>query len=182
MTSTPGTSFKARLYLDFDGVLNAKRPEHSDVAQFQIPIEGSANLAPVNHITYSPTVIRALERFRNVYGLELVWLTTWNEMNHVLKLAPYLNGLDNGRVLPANLHTRQVGKKDWTQWKGEAILADQSSSSLPFVWIDDNAHIHWGDFVAEQVSSESLFITPVSLTGLTQDNLDEIESFLRKVR
>ena len=182
MTRNNGTSFKARLYLDFDGVLNAKQPQHDDVAEFHIPIEGSANLAPVNHIVYSPHVVRELERFREQYGLELVWLTTWNESDHVLKLSPYLGGLADGRVLPAKLHTAQVGKREWTAWKGAAIVADQDASPSPFVWIDDNAHQFHGEFVQNQVNVDTIFITPNSSWGLTTENLNAIESFLQGVQ
>jgi hypothetical protein len=171
--------FKARLYFDFDGVVNAKEPTHKSIKSFQIPIEGSDHLAPVNHITYSPTVVTMIEVFREKYGLELVWGSTWNEFSHVLKLAAHLEGLDNGRVLPAALNKAAKDKAEWTAWKAAAIIADQAQDPLPFIWVDDNAHRYHGELVQNNTTAEGLLLTPNSLTGLTLEDLDTMESFLR---
>jgi hypothetical protein len=173
--------YDATLYLDFDGVFNAKKPLHESVEQFIIKVENSINFRPENLIVFSPTVVKTIEAFRHEYNAELVWLTTWNENNTVLRLAEYLGGLDNGRVLPANLHTAQVGKRDWTQWKAEAILTDQDFNARPFVWVDDNAHQYWGEYVKKSIHENSLFIEPVSHNGLTISELDKIDGFLSKV-
>jgi len=170
--------FNSALYFDFDGVVNATEPLHELVQEFHIPIDGSQHLAPVNHITYAPFVVETMERFRAEHGLELVWSTTWNEFNHVLKLAAYLGGLDGGRVLPAALNVEATNKAEWTAWKAEAIIADQAADPKPFVWVDDNAHQFWGDKVRELTSAPSLFITPNSHTGLTVEDLNAIDEFL----
>jgi len=174
--------FTNTLYLDFDGVVNAKKPIHNLVSKFEIAINGSAHLAPVNYITFSPTVVATLDDLREKYNMELVWLTTWNEEDHVLKLSEPLGGLHDGRVLTADLNKAAVNKSEWTRWKAKAIIADQLKSPKPFVWIDDNAH----QFHAEIVSAEtkkvsSLMLTPVSRTGLTVENLTHVEDFLKRV-
>lgn len=168
----------ARLYLDFDGVLNAKEPAHALVEAFDIPIEGSPYLAPVSRIVFSPTVIERLESFRVKYGVELVWLSTWNDRKDVLKLSEYLRGLHGGRVIEARLNPEAKDKHEWTQWKADAILEDQRMDSKPFVWVDDNAHRFHGDAVAMELThADHLFLTPVSLTGLTVADLDQMEAF-----
>ena len=176
-----GAEFLASLYLDFDGVVNAPHPQHKMVKKFSIEIEGSQHLAPVNYITYSPIVVERLESFRKTYNVELVWGTTWNHSNHVLKLASDLKGLDNGRVLPAVLHTAQVGRREWTQWKADAIIVDQLKNPRPFIWVDDNAHQFHGTAVESQVSAPSLFVTPNSTFGLTLNDLDKMETFLQHI-
>jgi hypothetical protein len=167
-----------RLYLDFDGVLNADDPQHSEVRKFTMLTEGSINFQAESPIVFSPNVVEYLDKLRDQYDMELVWLTTWNENNLVLGFAEHLKGLDHGRVIPANLHTAQVGKREWTQWKAEAILADQAADPTPFVWVDDNAHEHWGDEVNAGTTVPSLHITPNSTWGLTRENLEEMEAFL----
>jgi predicted AlkP superfamily phosphohydrolase/phosphomutase len=170
--------FHSTLYLDFDGVFNAKEPLHDAVKKFTIKVDGSSNFRAENHITFSPTVVSSIEQLRHKYHAELVWLTTWNENNTVLRLAEHLGGLDHGRVLPAKLHTKQVAKKAWTQWKAEAILTDQRKNPRPFVWVDDNAHNYWDNYVKGQTKSVSLFISPRSRHGLTLDNILDIKAFL----
>ena len=173
---------KTRIYLDFDGVLNAKNPQHDDVAQFSIPIEGSFHLAPINYITFSPTVVYAIERLRKQYDLELVWLSTWNDSEHVLKLANHLKGLDGGRViLPPPLPVEKVTRKEWTAWKAAAIIVDQAENPADFVWVDDHAIEHFGIEIAQETEAEKLYITPNSEYGLTRENLEDIEEFLKAV-
>jgi hypothetical protein len=174
--------FKTTLYLDFDGVLNAKKPAHALISKFAIAIKDSLHLASINHITFSPYVIQDLDKLRVQYQLELVWLTTWNEKDNVLKLSEPLGGLRNGRVLAANLNQKALNKKEWTQWKADAIIADQRATPRPFVWVDDNAHQFHSEVVnAETKIVPSLFLTPVSLTGLTVRNLEELKDFLKSI-
>ena len=174
--------FTTTLYLDFDGVVNAKHPTHELIAKFTIAIKDSLNLAPLNYITFSPTVVETIDRLREQYNVELVWLTTWNEKDDVLKLSKPLGGLHGGRVLLANLNQKSINKSEWTHWKAEAIIADQLTSPRPFVWIDDNAHQFHGEIVsAETQKVSSLMLTPVSRTGLTVENLTHVEDFLKRV-
>lgn len=172
---------KAKIFLDFDGVVNAKQPLFDDVETFMIPIEGSHLLAAETVITFSPTVVQRLDDFRSKYDVELVWLTTWNESEHILKVSTHLNGLHGGRVLhPPVLPEGKVSRKEWTNWKFEAVKADHSVNPVPFVWVDDHAIEHYGIEVAQTVPVDKFYITPVSLHGLTEYNLEDIELFLNR--
>jgi len=180
MSNIPDT-FRSRVYLDFDGVVNAKEPQHAIVERFEIENNGHPNLAPVSHIVFSPVVIEAIEYLRKKYQMELVWLTTWNHGDSVLALSNHLRGLDYGRVLPAALNQEAKTRSEWTQWKADAILTDQKNDPAPFIWVDDNAHAYHGEAVETNTSAEKLFITPNSLWGLTNENLLDIENFLKAV-
>jgi hypothetical protein len=147
----PGSDgdFKAVLYKDWDGVTNAEEPSHNDTASFEVEILAHSYLVNPSKITYSPSVVSFIDRLRRQYELELVWSTTWNLNDTVLLLPELLGGLANGRVLPISLNDDAESKKEWTQWKAYAIVEDQHRSPKPFVWIDDNAHTYWTDYVKE---------------------------------
>lgn len=167
------------MYLDFDGVFNAKEPLHDEVSQFTITVEGSVNFKADNHITFAPQVVNIIESFRESHNTDLTWLTSWNEKERVLHLSHHLGGLHGGRVLPASLHTEQVGRKEWTAWKAHALVEDQKVNPKPFIWVDDHAHEHWGEFVKDETVAPSLLITPTSLHGLTLEELVLMDEFLR---
>jgi len=144
----------------------------------ELAVPGNPYLLDPSTITYSPLVVRTLDRFIEQYDVELVWSTTWNFQESVLLLPSAIGGLDGGRILPVKLNELAVDRKEWTQWKADAIIADQASNPRPFVWVDDNAHSYWDSHVKENITVPSLFITTQSETGLTIDELVEIESFL----
>lgn len=171
--------FKAKLYLDFDGVINAVNPQHDLITNFDIASTNDKIFAKINNMTYSPTVVEALDNFRDFYDVELVWLSSWNDQQDVLKLPPFLNGLHGGRVLEANLNYEATNKHEWTQWKADAIIADQKMNPLPFVWIDDNAHnFHMETVKLATHGTHKSFVQPISDHGLTTENLKTISDFL----
>lgn len=172
--------FNSRLYLDFDGVLNAKEPQHELISNFDIASNNNKLFAKINNMTFSPTVIERLDHFRENYAVELVWLSSWNDRKDVLKLPAFLEGLHGGRVLEANLNHEAKDRHEWTQWKADAIIYDQKIDPKRFIWVDDNAHRFHGDAVAMETTAVSnLFVTPESLWGLTTENLDAMEDFFR---
>jgi hypothetical protein len=175
--------FAARMYLDFDGVVHAKNPHHyNDARTFTIAIEGSRYLSPISTVTFSPTLVQQLDRLLHEYNVELVWATTWNDRNDVLRLSEFLGGLHNGRVLTANLNTEATNKGEWTQWKADAILEDQKMDSKPFVWLDDSAHSwHSETVLAATSETPSLILTPVSEFGISILDLEAIEEFLQEI-
>jgi len=171
---------KCKLYLDFDGVVNAVEPQHSEIETFSIPIENSRFLKNPSLITYSPNVINTLDRLREQYNMELIWLTTWNDRSDILLTSPYLKGLDGGRVITPMLNEEAKNKAEWTQWKADAIIADQTAEPAPYIWVDDNAHQHHSQTVDHHTRHiTKLFVTPQSRWGLTNDDLNQIEAFLQ---
>lgn len=173
---------KARMYLDFDGVFNAPEPPYNDTKTFTVNVKDSAHLREVSTITYSPQVVQHIENIRTQYDVELVWLTSWNDDNHILSVAPYMAGLDKGRVIQANLNHAADNSHDWTIWKAEAILMDQTHHPTPFVWVDDNAPKYHGLRITNELKQTTQkIITPNSKTGLTQTDLDEIEHFFTHI-
>jgi len=171
--------FAARLYLDFDGVLNADHPQFDDCETFLVK---STDLrtwqSKQKQITFSPTVVNTLERFREDYNVELVWHSTWNENLDVLNLPKPLRGLAGGRVSPSLLDLNADTNRAWTQWKANALLADQKDDELPFVWVDDEAIKYHGKHVSEVTAgTKSLFVEPREYWGLTKTNLATMETF-----
>lgn len=175
------TTHAAALYKDWDGVTNAHEPPHDDTSFFEIEILNHPWLINPSKITYSPSVVATLDRLLEQYDVELVWSTTWNLNDTVLLLPELLGGLHGGRVLPIKLNEKATNKKEWTQWKAEAIIEDQKLNPRPFVWIDDNAHTYWDEHVKANTRAESLFVTPVSRTGLTSPDLQKIEEFFARI-
>jgi hypothetical protein len=166
------------MYLDFDGVFNAPEPPYDDIKTFTVNVKDSVHLREVSTITFSPAVVEHIEVIRERFDVELVWLTSWNDDNHILAVAPFMAGLDKGRVLKAKLNHDANNSHDWTIWKAEAILADQMEHPTPFVWVDDNAPRYHGLRVMSELNKVmKKIIIPDSKTGLTQTDLDDIERF-----
>lgn len=172
---------KFRLYLDFDGIVNAKCPPYPSVMRIRAPKNDNKFLARLTFVTFAPAVVERLDYILKTYDVELVWVTTWNESEAILKMPHLLKGLHGGRVLTPSLNERARNKKEWTQWKADGIIADQHSNPLPFIWVDDNAHQHHGEVVSSTVKTQHLFVTPKSSLGLTMNNLAIIEQFVENM-
>lgn len=142
-----------RLYLDVDGVIIADKS----------PFETT----PLNHIeSYAPEVVRRLGNT----GLELVWLTTWE--NEALLLAEQMGYLTNGRVLRLGfLGATAIDNK------ANSLLNDQFHSPAPFVWVDDRLNNDIQTVVSAKVRVPHLFIRPNYQTGLEESHLVQIETF-----
>jgi len=172
------TDFKARLYLDWDGVVNADKPRFDDADSFLFPKKKGRGLKETHKFTYSPTVVNTLDRFRTEYDVELVWNSTWNENLDILRVAEKLGALDDGRVLPAVINRYVDTNRQWTQWKADALLADQRGDALPFAWVDDMAlEFHGKDVVTATTGTHSLLVEPREYWGITQAHLDNMEKF-----
>lgn len=172
--------FKARLYLDFDGVVNANKPPFNKLDTFDIKVNQGGGAMAVYPIRFAPFVVSELDRFRVTYGLELVWLSTWNDNLEVLRLPKHLNGLAGGRVLPCVLPRVPCTQREWTKWKADALLADQLNDNTPLVWVDDEAlAFHKKDVEAATDSSlPRLFVEPKGWQGLRTLDLKAIENLL----
>lgn len=174
-------AYEYRYYTDVDGVYHANNPQHEAVKEVLILIEGSKNFKRETIVKYSPTVVDRVESFLQTHNMEPVFLTSWNENNTVRLLSEAIGLMPEGRIIPANLRTEQnVPRKEWTEWKAQAIIADQALSPAPFIWVDDNAPTYWGEYVSENVNVPHLIITPNSEHGLTLQELNAIENFLQE--
>jgi hypothetical protein len=181
--------YKARLYLDVDGVLNADHPQFNLFGatdspdankKFVINVKAGGGLVNSYPMTFSPVVVKQLDAFRDLYKVELVWLSTWNENLEVLRLPAKFGGLEGGRVLHGVIDRYSKTTRAWTKWKADALLSDQKGDNLPFVWVDDEAvdcHASTVDKALPDVSK--LFLAPRAYHGLTTTNLDTIEDFLK---
>lgn len=172
--------FKARVYLDVDGVLNASNPQFDTVSSFVFNDNLGGGLVIKRDFTFSPNLVAALDAMFLKYNVELVWLSTWNDDLKVLRLAKNFGGLPNGRVLHCVLPWhRNPTLREWTAWKAKAILDDQRGDETPFVWADDEAlRFHRSD-VDAGVSADvpRLFLDPRSYHGLTKLDLKKMDNF-----
>jgi hypothetical protein len=181
--------YKARLYLDVDGVLNADHPQFNlfgapdspDANKtFDIKVKQGRGLFTTYPMTFSPVVVRTLDDLLDRYNVELVWLSTWNENVEVLRLPAEFGGLNGGRVLHGTMDRQARNNRDWTKWKADALLSDQRNDNLPFVWVDDEALTYHAATVDTALSDVSkLFVAPRAYHGLTTSNLNTIEDFLK---
>lgn len=171
--------FAARLYLDFDGVLNAKKPQFDDVESFTLNTTSlRTKQAKKTTITFSPTVVKTLESFRDTYNVELVWLSTWNENLDVLRLPKPLRGLAGGRVLPSLLDLYADTNRQWTKWKANALLADQKGDELPFAWVDDEAIKYHRSTVEDSTKGTyNIMVEPREYWGLHRAQLNSLNEF-----
>lgn len=177
--------FKSRLYLDFDGVVNADRLAFEDVKNFTIKVKKRHGYGhDIYVIKYSPFVVSELDRFRKDYDVELVWLSTWNENLEVLRLPEYMGRLFGGRVLNAVLpYSSDVTMREWTQWKADALLKDQLNDDTPFAWVDDDAvPLHKKNVAAAtKLDMPKYFVDPPSWRGLWTLDLTLLEKFFKSV-
>lgn len=166
------------IYSDFDGVFNIKKTKQTRTVA--VETKDTEFLAPLSFVNWDPHVVVKLKSFLSNGDYDFIWHTTWNhgENSKGAANAIGLLGLDKQSI--ATLNTRAVDKKEWTQWKADFIVADQMKNPRPFIWIDDHAPEHWGDFVIEATTSEAYMIVPDSEIGLTLDQIDGLEEWAQK--
>ncbi|SEB44006.1 hypothetical protein SAMN04489806_0626 [Paramicrobacterium humi] len=174
----PRTTNPTRLYLDVDGAINADEPPFSSVKSTRVQIDYGGGMMSRLPLTWAPEVVDQLDALRTEFALELVWLSTWNEMHaSMTRLAPALGGLFGGRaIMDADAVSMDRGR-GW--WKAQSIILDQEASPAPFVWIDDEAVMAHGSLVAEATAgTPSLRLTTVYEHGIERLHLAQMRSFL----
>ncbi|GAB2522629.1 HAD domain-containing protein [Paramicrobacterium agarici] len=174
----PSNPAPTRLYLDVDGAINADEPPFSDVKSTRVQIEYGGGMMSREPLTWAPEVVTELDALREEFGVELVWLSTWNEMHaSMTRLAPALGGLFGGRaIMDADAVSSDRGR-GW--WKAQSIIADQEFSPAPFVWVDDEAVMAHGGMVDEATAgTPSLKLTTVYEHGIERLHLAQMRSFL----
>jgi len=175
--------YKARLYLDFDDVINADKPLFTEVVRTSIKIKEAPGLFIEYPITFAPEVVKRLDSIMAAHNVELVWASSWNNNLEVLRLPKLLGGLEGGRVLNVSLDfSRFNTKRERTQWKADTILADQKNDSTPFAWVDDEAiEFHGKSVAAATVGTPQFFVEPRSYRGLTTSDLNRLDEFFGRL-
>lgn len=166
-------------YKDFDGVTNAPAPAFAAIETHTVSIANHRYIKDNSELTIAPEVMHSLQAMRNDYNTEIVFLTTWNHDNAITLAMEQTGYLPHARVIPADLNHEAQDKAEWTQWKADAIIADQKNDPKPFVWVDDNAPAYWSEYVTLNVTTPHLIVQTDSTTGLTQADLAKIEEFLQ---
>lgn len=172
------TMNQTRLYLDVDGAINADEPPFASVKSTRVQIEYGGGMMSRLPLTWAPEVVEQLDQMREEFDIELVWLSTWNEMHaSMTRLAPALDGLYGGRaIMDIDAVSRDSGR-GW--WKAQSIILDQEASSAPYIWIDDEAVMAHGGMVKEATASTpSLTLTTVFEHGIERLHLAQMRSFL----
>jgi hypothetical protein len=115
---------KARVFLDFDGVLNPEsRSPPGPLTDWQT---SSADGVTVR---WSPTVARSIGQLAS--RAEVLWLTTWEDRAQI-HLEPLLG------LRRLELAGRDQFDTRWRWWKHEVVSALWETDPRPFVWIDDD--------------------------------------------
>lgn len=173
---------KPRLFLDIDGVINAKHPPWPSTTTFTISDHRGAGYVVNYPITVAPAVAIEIDKLRAAFGLELVIVSTWLENSAMIyDLAKALGALHRPRLLA--IPPRKLGGYRSSLWKREAVLEDLSQNPpSAFVWIDDDETPVHGDFVGQAVDLPSLMVGPDPEHGLTPGDLVAVQKFLEGLR
>jgi hypothetical protein len=163
------------LLLDVDGVLNA--------ASLDLPEGWKRGTFNGFVLSWDPTVTDRLRGLHESGRVEIQWLTTWTTDADRLLAEPM--GLPRGLrtharddAAPVGFISRFVGVTDW--WK--LAVAREVAAAEPdrrIVWIDDDLAAQaedTGDWLA--ANPHVLVVAPDLFTGLTHEQLDEIEAWL----
>ena len=167
---------RPRLYLDVDGCLcpfRSPEPAWGGAKRTSVTLNDSSGPTGRFKIVWAPALIVALDGLRNQFDLDLVWLTTWNQLDAARNtLVPKFNGLAGGRTLAPIPGPLAPGEARG-YWKAQRILEDQAENPGPYIWIDDvEVELHGGKVQAATIGTPSLMIPPISMVGL---RVNEIE-------
>lgn len=170
-----------RLYLDVDGcVCPFGRPDAAWGAAASASVfVDYGDRAATYDVHWAPALIDALDGLRAEFALELIWLTTWMEVDAVRRLlVPELNGLGGGRILPSTPGPRSSGEaRGW--WKAQRILDDQDATAGPFIWVDDSeVELHGWKVLGATAGTPSLMIPPHPMVGLRPDDIHSMRVWL----
>src|SRR4051794_22919654 len=163
------------LLLDVDGVLNA--------ARLDLPDGWKRGMFNGYVLSWDPTVTARLRRLHDSGRVEIQWLTTWTTDADRLLAEPM--GLPRGLTTharddaaPIGFLGRSGGVSDW--WK-LAVARDVAAAEPDrrIVWIDDDLAEQAED-TGEWLAAHPhvLVVAPDLFTGLTHEQLDEVERWL----
>ncbi len=172
---------KVRLYLDFDGVINA--PEAHRVWPNSLMGYGfefaDSLLTGAKNVKLEHTWAHDLVTQLAALDVEVVWLTTWtsrasSSLGQKLGLgagARYLVPLNGAPVTHPSV-----------DWKMEALLADQEANPSFFVWAEDDLTESHTRRTKSHFGDRSFLVSPNPSTGLEPHMLDAIRDFITAVQ
>ncbi len=161
--------------LDVDGVLNAAcadPPEGWQRGRFNGYV-----------LSWDPTITARLREMHDAGRVEIQWLTTWTTDADRLLAEPM--GLPRGLVTharadaaPVGFLGRSGGISGW--WKlAAAREVAEANPERRIIWIDDDLAAQAAD-TGEWLAANPhvLVVAPDLFTGLTHEQLDEVEAWL----
>jgi len=163
------------LLLDVDGVLNA--------ALLDLPEGWRRGTFNGFLLSWNPTVTARLRNLHEAGRVEIQWLTTWADKADQLLAEPM--GLPRGLrvhgregVASTGFAGRLRGASGWWKLDAARALAD-AQPGRRIVWIDDDLADQAVD-VMEWLGAHPhvLVVAPDLFTGLTHEQLDEIQAWL----
>jgi hypothetical protein len=182
--------------LDVDGVLNALAVDHPAWDDWQ---RGTAEaMGRTWPIQWSPTVASRVRAWQDL--AELQWLTTWghwaNEGLHALLGLPVLEvagypgdrpaGQPDEQDATALAEVTAAARDELTGrwWKFDVVRRVVAAQpGRPLVWVDDDlaGEVDLQRWVLTAVP-DCLLVVPGSRSGLTVDDLDDVDAFLGRLR
>ena len=163
------------LLLDVDGVLNA--------ACLDLPEGWRQGTFNGFRLSWDPTITARLRELHESGRVEIQWLTTWTTDADRLLAEPM--GLPRGLKTHARADTAPtgfLGSPDGASGWWKLAVAQEVAAAEPdrrIVWIDDDL-AEQADDVVEWLGAnpQVLVVAPDLFTGLTHEQLDEIEAWL----
>jgi hypothetical protein len=169
---------KVRLYLDFDGVINAGAHELAWLGSdpgfgvaYGEPVAGPEDRSEFRS-TWAKDLVTAIRRL----DVDLVWATTWT------KSAPTVLGPQLGLGTESRFLTPVDGvlRYPTMSWKEPAVYADLGASPSPFIWVDDELTNSLAETVYATFGEDALVITPDYWTGVTPAQIEQMKDFIAK--
>lgn len=159
-------------FLDVDGVLSPYG-EFGSGYEFLYPRRGQAT---GGYVPYRRAVVGRISEMSRSGLVDVHWLSTWESEE--------LDVWQRGGLGPFTEGDRDAeGPFSW--WKANTVLAYLAANpGRRVVWTDDDIDVnpHRGTRIREAGGSRLLALCPDRAAGLTDHDLDEIESFLRNDR
>jgi hypothetical protein len=151
------------LFLDVDGVLCPVRgPSEAWTDWEEVPCEG-----------YSLVLSRAMADRIIRLPASITWLTTWGHLANT-QIGAWLGWPTFGVLEPAEQPASLT-------WKLDAVREHLAGNDASFVWIDDHLDAMADAIGAALVGGPRLLVAPDPYVGLTPDELDNVERFLKNL-
>lgn len=154
-----------RIFLDFDGVVNALSSEHA-FGDTETP-EGD-----LGWVRYSPSLIRGLASLR----AEIVWLSYWGR-----DIEPVASGIGCPPWAFTEFSAHELYRSRSHPKLNRVLGWSRLNPKTPLVWIDDS-DMSADDraTVSGQHDAPCLFLNPAPATGMSPDQLHDLRMFVQE--